>query len=273
MEVRHRYSSAAIALLSSLLITTAVTAQTVGDGTRAQILSENWRKAHTRITRGPDGSVIFSFGGAQPSVTCAPLQLCEIQLERGELVHDVLVGDTVRWKVESAISGADGDQRVSIIVKPLRSGLSTSMVITTQRRVYHIALKSRTRNYVARVSFSYKDERSSVSGVKDRPHTAVESHSENRNYAYLIRGDNPSWRPMKVYNDRTKTYIQFAGSAAGDALVLYVVSGGLFALKGKVTNYRLDGNTMVIDHLFDKAVLVSGVGSPRQTRVVIERAG
>ncbi len=45
--------------------------------------------------------------------------------------RDVLVGDTVRWKVEPATSGAAGGQAIHLIVKPSEPGLVTSMVVTT----------------------------------------------------------------------------------------------------------------------------------------------
>lgn len=55
--------------------------------------------------------MIFLFGETQPSVVCSPLQVCDIELQGGEIVRDVMVGDTVRWKVEPATSGATGDRR------------------------------------------------------------------------------------------------------------------------------------------------------------------
>jgi type IV secretion system protein VirB9 len=66
------------------------------------------RPASSRL--GPDGKVVFLFGETQPSVICSPLQVCDIELQGGEIVRDVLVGDTVRWKVEPATSGAAGGQ-------------------------------------------------------------------------------------------------------------------------------------------------------------------
>lgn len=88
----------------------------------------------------PMAKVIFLDGEIQPSVVCSPLQVCDIELQPGEIVRDVLVGDTVRWKVEPATSGAPGVQAMHLIVKPAEAGLVTSMVVTTSRRTYHIQL-------------------------------------------------------------------------------------------------------------------------------------
>jgi type IV secretory pathway TrbF-like protein len=113
----------------------------LGDGAHPQGLTSNevkgteistkWRGSAGLVTTGPDGKVIFLFGQTQPSVVCSPLQVCDIELQAGEVVRDVLVGDTVRWKVEPATSGAAGSQSVHLVVKPSEPGLVTSMVVTT----------------------------------------------------------------------------------------------------------------------------------------------
>jgi type IV secretory pathway VirB9-like protein len=113
------------------------------------------------VTRGADGKVIYLFGETQPSVVCSPLQVCDIELQGGEVVRDVLVGDTVRWKVEPATSGAAGGQAIHLVVKPAEAGLVTSMVVTTSRRTYHIQLKSHPSQYMARVGFEYPQDVSS----------------------------------------------------------------------------------------------------------------
>src|SRR3546814_2153937 len=60
--------------------------------------------------------------------TCA-LPICE------ELLT-VAAGDTVRWIVGDTSSGAGGELRVNVLVKPIRTGLKTNLVITTSRRTY-----------------------------------------------------------------------------------------------------------------------------------------
>ena len=77
------------------------------------------------------------------------------------------------------------------------------------------------------------------------------------------------WRPTRVYTDGVKTYIQFPGQMmSGDAPVLFVVSGG----ENRIVNYRLNGTMMIVDYVFDRAVLLSGVGS-RQQKITISRKG
>nr|WP_234888340.1 P-type conjugative transfer protein TrbG [Agrobacterium larrymoorei] len=217
--------------------------------------------------------VIFLYGEIRPSVVCSPLQVCDIELQGGEVVRDVLVGDTVRWKVETATSGAAGGQAIHLIVKPSEPGLVTSMVVTTSRRTYHIQLKSHPTQYMARVGFEYPEDVSSkLADVNARleastiPGAGVPA--EHLSFSYSISG-SVGWRPTRVYSDGLKTYIQFPRSISGqDAPVLFVVSGG----QNRIVNYRMKNNVMVVDYNIDRAVLVSGVGW-KQQKVTISRGG
>lgn len=236
-------------------------------------ISTQWRGSRGLVTKGADGKVIFLYGEVQPSVVCSPLQVCDIELQGGEVVRDVLVGDTVRWKVEPATSGAAGGQAIHLIVKPSESGLVSSMVVTTSRRTYHIQLKSHATQYMARVGFEYPEDVSAkLADVNARleastiPGAGVPA--EHLSFAYSISG-SAGWRPTRVYSDGQKTYIQFPRSISGqDAPVLFVVSGG----QNRIVNYRMKSNMMVVDYNIDRAVLVSGVGW-KQQKVTISRGG
>jgi type IV secretion system protein TrbG len=237
-------------------------------------ISSQWRGSTGVVTRGADGKVIFLFGEVQPSVVCSPLEVCDIELQAGEVVRDVLVGDTVRWKVEPATSGAVGGQAIHLIVKPSEPGLVTSMVVTTSRRTYHIQLKSNATQYMARVGFEYPEDVSgrladinARMGADTIPGAGVPA--EQLSFAYSVSG-SASWRPTRVYSDGVKTYIQFPSSLSGqDAPVLFVVSGG----QNRIVNYRLKGDMMVVDYQIDTAILVSGVGFWNQDKVTIRRGG
>jgi P-type conjugative transfer protein TrbG len=236
-------------------------------------ISTQWRGSRGLVTKGADGKVIFLYGEVQPSVVCSPLQVCDIELQGGEVVRDVLVGDTVRWKVEPATSGAAGGQAIHLIVKPSEPGLVTSMVVTTSRRTYHIQLKSHATQYMARVGFEYTEDVSAkLADVNARleastiPGAGVPA--EQLSFAYSVSG-SAGWRPTRVYSDGQKTYIQFPRSISGqDAPVLFVVSGG----QNRIVNYRMKSNMMVVDYNIDRAVLVSGVGW-KQQKVTISRGG
>lgn len=265
---------AAFMLAVSPLSLAQASAQSVSPNEAKGIgISGQWRGSRGLVTKGSDGKVIFLFGEVQPSVVCSPLQVCDIELQAGEVVRDVLVGDTVRWRVEPATSGAVGGQAIHLIVKPAESNLITSMVVTTSRRTYHIQLKSHPTQYMARVGFEYPEDVSAkLADVNARLEASIIPGAgvpaEQLNFAYSLSG-SARWRPTRVYSDGTKTYIQFPRSIAGqDAPVLLVVSGG----QNRIVNYRMKNNMMVVDYRVDKAVLVSGVGW-RQEKITINRGG
>lgn len=263
-----------LAAATAIAAASPVTAQSLnGNEVKGTALSGKWRGQSGLVTRGPDGKVIFLFGETQPSVVCSPLQVCDIELQGGEIVRDVLVGDTVRWKVEPATSGAAGGQAIHLIVKPSEPGLVTSMVVTTSRRTYHIQLKSHPSQYMARVGFEYpEDAATKLSDINAR----IQSMSgpgggvppEQLAFSYSLSGNAP-WRPKRVYSDGQKTYIQFPRIISGqDAPVLFVVSGG----RNRIVNYRMKNDMMIVDYNIDRAILISGVGW-RQQKVTIRRGG
>jgi P-type conjugative transfer protein TrbG len=240
---------------------------------RGAALSDQWQNGQGLVTRGPDGRVIFLYGETQPSVVCSPLQVCDIELQPGEIVRDVLVGDTVRWKVEPATSGAPGAQAVHLVVKPAEAGLVTSMVVTTSRRTYHIQLKSHHSQYMARVGFDYpEDIDARFSEISARIEASVMPGAgvpaDQLNFAFSMSG-SANWKPTRIYSDGLKTYIQFPSAISGqDAPVLFVMSGG----QNRIVNYRMSGTMMVVDYYIDQAILVSGVGSHQQ-KITIRRGG
>lgn len=262
------------AVLFTVCCSTPVSAQDMtSNEAKGTNISSKWRGSTGLVTKGADGKVIFLFGEIQPSVVCSPLQVCDIELQGGEIVRDVLVGDTVRWKVEPASSGAAAGQAIHLIVKPSEPDLVTSMVVTTSRRTYHIQLKSHPSQYMARVGFEYPDDVSTkLADINARLEAGTAAGAdvpaEGLNFSYSVRG-RASWRPTRVYSDGQKTYIQFPRSISGqDAPVLFVVSGG----QNRIVNYRMKNEMMVVDYNVDRAVLVSGVGWRRE-KITIRRGG
>lgn len=266
-----------VALCSGLLLSMNVIPTFAQDMSvteqRATGLSGQWQEGQGVVTRGPDGKVVFLFGQIQPSVVCSPLQVCDIELQPGEIVRDVLLGDTVRWKVEPATSGPPGSQAVHLIVKPSESGLVTSMVVTTSRRTYHIQLKSHPSQYMARVGFEYpEDVNARFAEVAARMEASIVPGAgvpaDQLNFSFRLSG-TARWRPTRIYSDGQKTYIQFPSSLSGqDAPVLFVVSGR----ENRIVNYRMNGTMMVVDYHIDQAILVSGVGRT-QEKITIRRGG
>jgi type IV secretion system protein VirB9 len=122
-------------------------------------VTQAWRDESTVEGQpGVANSVKFRFDESLPSVVCAILQVTDIELQTGEKVTHINLGDSMRWSVESAISGTEPDEVEHLIVKPRDIGLSTSLVVTPDRRTYHLLLVSDAADFMHAVSFVYGDE-------------------------------------------------------------------------------------------------------------------
>src|SRR5204862_1927429 len=77
--------------------------------------------------------VTFPFGHAQPTLTCAVLRACVIELESGEIVLSRIAGDTERWEITPATAGVDAKTPL-IVVKPRDCDIPPNAVLATRRR-------------------------------------------------------------------------------------------------------------------------------------------
>ena len=251
----------------------------------AVAIAKRWRDAGAtgmKPVAGPDGSVRYLFGAQQPSIVCAVLQVCDVELQAGEQVNSIQLGDTARWTIEPAISGAGAAEVQHLIIKPMDVGLETSLVVTTNRRTYHLRLRSHRTEFMPRVGFTYPEEAvakweamKSQEGRDKRERTMAQTgeYLSDLSFAYDVAGSAP-WKPVRVYNDGVKTIIQMPAAMANtEAPTLLVVrrDGGVFTEAETVmVNYRVQGDRYIVDSVFDKALLIAGVGSS-QERVTITR--
>jgi type IV secretion system protein VirB9 len=87
---------------------------------------------------------------------------------------------------------------------------------------------------------------------------------------YEVRGSNSlRWKPVRVWDDGVKTYIQFKTGSTKKSVEAPVLV--LFEHKKEVlVNYRVANDMYIVDRVFDKAALIVGTGA-HQDRVVITR--
>ena len=247
----------------------------------ALALSRRWANRNEMPHAGEDGYVRFLFGATLPTVVCAPLQVCNLALQPGEIVNNVNLGDSVRWKITPSLSGNGGTQTTHLIIKPTDAGLVSSLDVETNRRTYAIKLVSTQSAWMPLVAFNYPDD-TQAQWQAYQQNVAFSSAAmtlptgENTaNLQFLcISGSRPSWSPIRAYTDGAKTYIEFPNSInyqAAPALVALANDGSWFSTpSSQVVNYRVMGNRYVVDAALDRAALISGVGGDQQ-RVVISR--
>src|SRR5690348_10011583 len=122
---------------------------------------------------GADGAIRFLFGATQPSIVCAVLQVCDVELQPGEQVNSLHLGDTARWTVEPAVTGSGKSEVQHLIIKPMDTGLETSLIVTTDRRTYHLRLRSHRTEFMPRVAFTYpEDAMAKWEQIRKQEHTA-----------------------------------------------------------------------------------------------------
>lgn len=271
--------------LSSIAFSALLSASTISLNEKENhslALAQEWIKKDIKSYEGKDGSVNFIYGSTMPSIVTAPLRITDIQLEEGEYIKDVQVGDVVRWQLSASVSGS-GDNIVShVIVKPISPNLETTLLIATDKRTYHLNLISKKKDYMPIVGFSYvSDMKKSLAIYNEKKDALQKSKTfeivggetpilgdiDTLNFDYRLSGDNPSWKPIRVYNDGVKTYVQMPKIMVfNEAPILMVLDTNN---NQQIVNYRLLEDRFIVDKLFDKAVLFMDIGDDRQS-VVIE---
>lgn len=201
----------------------------------------------------------------------APGRVTDVALQPGETITAVAAGDTVRWTVGDTTSGSGTGKRTHLLVKPFAAGLSTNLVVTTDRRVYHLELESLPKAAMAALSWTYpEDELIALRRAEAEAAAAAPVASgvavEALNFNYAITGDRPAWRPVRAFDDGRQTYVEFAPSlGVGEAPPLFVVGeDGEAAL----VNYRVAGRYYVVDRLFGAAELRLGAKKQKVVRIV-----
>ncbi|MEP9403626.1 P-type conjugative transfer protein TrbG [Sphingomonas sp. VNH70] len=218
---------------------------------------------------------VYPYGeGVLYRLFAAPENVTDIALQPGEAIISVAAGDTARWTVGDTTSGAGETKRVHILVKPFAAGLSTNLVITTDRRAYHLQLESTSATAMAALSWTYpQDEliairRQQEAAEAARP-VAVGLAIEQLHFGYAITGDKPGWRPLRAFDDGRQTFIELPASiGVGEAPPLFVIGA---QGEAQLVNYRMSGRFYVVDRLFDIAEL--RLGARKQAVVRITRTG
>ncbi len=200
----------------------------------------------------------------------APGLVTDIVLEPGENLVAVASGDTARWVIGDTTSGAGETRQTHVLVKPYSAGLTTNLVITTDRRTYHVRLVSTSATALSSMRWTYpQDEllalRRKAEAAQAAAPIATGLAIEQLHFNYTISGGRPAWRPLRVFDDGSKTYVEFPASLAnGEAPPLFVVGADG---KAELVNYRLRERFYVVDRIFDAAELRLGLKKQQVVRI------
>ena len=227
---------------------------------------------------------VFPFGHTQPVLACAPLRASVVELEEGETVLGVVAGDTERFAIDLTTTGPGGRTPL-VVVKPLAYDVTTNVVVSTDRRVYHVTLDSAPRpsaprrggggdlnpqsRYARHVRFYYPDDAlaalaaaESGAPLPTAPPTSGDGVSlDDLSFGYEWSG-SPELRERleRVFDDGVHTYLQLSADPSGEAPVLYAIGPDG---SREIVNYayrpgRAGAGTYVADRVLDRADLVVG---------------
>ena len=257
-------------------------------------MTDDWaaKSADFQSQSNVNGSVVLAFNSALPTLTAAVLELTDVELQPGEAVTSVNVGDTARWVIAVTNSQEGELQRAHLIIKPLDEGLKTSLVVTTTKRTYHLLLQSSFDRFMHYVTFTYPED-PEVAALQQKREaeiaalqkTAARSHADAQGklpkpiapgppvptVAYRIEGDAP-WQPLYAYTDGVKTYIQMPPTMSqteAPSLLVLRRGKGLWGDDKVIVNYRVQHNRYIVDSVIDRAVMVIGRDEVKLTKKVV----
>jgi type IV secretion system protein VirB9 len=169
----------------------------------------------------------------------------------------------------------DGLPVAHIVVKPSQPGISTNLLIHTDRRTYTLDFTSSEKaEYLRGVAFSYPTSdltylfRKDGTSKKEKPLedeiqvglSGVDLDGLYTQYSITNAG-KVDWAPEAVFDDGNKTYIRMPFRFS-ETPAFYIQ----LDRKETLTNFRVKGRYYIVDRLFDKGYLKIG-----SKRVVILR--
>lgn len=212
-----------------------------------------------------DGKVVFAYGQSMPKLTCSPMRACDVEMEPGEKVKKVILGDGVNWNWDAAESIEQGKVVQHVVIQPKDRDTETNAIITTDHRTYHIKLHSPTVEgaYINRMGFYYPSEL--VSSWSDKMATVETAEKKEQGlnvmaaavspgqlaFDYRVEG-SAEFKPLRVFNNGEQVFIAMPDAVRNGenpAFILINEEG-----KEMVVNYRrdVDPTTGAIHYVVDK---------------------
>lgn len=229
-------------------------------------VTESQKRATQKPEHYKDGTFYYQYNeNFVYEVYAQPYHLSDIALQPGEVVigTPLLSDDESIWELTAGVA-KDSDTGLDVqhlFVKPAYSKQETTLIIITDKRVYHFRLKSYSETYMAMVRFTYpteknvwatKSENNGRSIVEDYIRT---SDPSLLSFDYTIKYSKskvPDFLPTRIYDDGQCTYIQV------QEIVLQKKLPVLFNEKNEIINYSVHNNVFIIPRLIDKATLRLG---------------
>lgn len=195
-------------------------------------------------------------------IYCQPYRVTDLILEPGEQVIEMpFLSEEKVWEIGAGVSRHNGVDTQHFFLKPAYSGLTTSFILITDKRVYHMLLKSYKDCYMTQVKWKYPnvmpftiktdamEEINNLSKETTSVNPAYLSFDYKMSYSVFKK---PYWLPTRVYDDGKHTYITM------NETVLHMTSPVLFNNRNERINYSVNKNLIVINELIEKVTLRVG---------------
>ena len=243
--------------------------------TGIEAVTDSQKRATQKPENYQSGTFFYQFNeNFVYEIYAQPYHLTDIQLQPGEVVigTPLLSEDESVWELTAGVAkepgtGADIQH---LFVKPTYSKQDSTLIIITDRRVYHFRLKSFSDTHMAMVKFTYPLEKNVWAKKSENENgRSIEndflrtSNPELLSFDYKIkysRFKKPEFLPTRIYDDGQCTYIQV------QELVLQKKLPVLFNEKNEIVNYSVHKNVFVIPQLINKLTLRLG-----KEKVTIEK--
>jgi P-type conjugative transfer protein TrbG len=243
-------------------------------GRRAIVAANLDARAPSRSDAFVGGVQVFAWSpGRVFEVWTAPLRVTTLTLGAGETLVSKAAGDTVRWQIGETNSGDGTGQRTHVLLKPLQRGLETNLVLTTNRRVYFIDLKSgNASGFNAAIAWDTgamdppaMEPIAEAAEIRVSDPVAMPEGPIDARYRIEPQGRRARWTPASVFNDGQRTFIAFDPDLQIDeAPALFVIAADG---ETQMVNYRQAGGLFIVDRVFDRAELRLGDRRPQIVRI------
>ena len=215
---------------------------------------DNWRSG----TMYYDFDADFTY-----EIYCQPYRVTDLILEPGEQVIEMpFLSEEKVWEIGAGVSKNANIDTQHFFLKPAYSGLITSFIIITDKRVYHMLLKSFKDCYMTQVKWKYpntmpftlktdamQEHVNKLSKELNGVDPAFLSFDYKMSYSVFKK---PYWLPTRVYDDGKHTYIVM------NETVLHMTSPVLFNHKNERINYTVNKSLIVINELIEKVTMRVG---------------
>jgi len=189
-----------------------------------------------------------------------------IMMEPGEVIHNIVGGDRAplqegeapRWEVKEGKSESASTPIAHIFVAASHTGQRQGIVVTTDRRTYHLTVVCLAVTPVRAVRWTYPD--TPIVAQPKKPTIfpdATAGQQYHIGYRINTQGQVPDWSPARVLDDGKKMYLLFPRPMLYQAAPLV---RGIGPQGPQLVNSRQRGNVIIVDHLAGRLELRVGAG-------------